>query len=168
MKDSIMYKAETERKMKIANIENKDTRCIDFLNQLLVAEFTLFTKNLNYHWNVTGPRFYSLHNFLEEHYKTLLNTMDDVAERIKILGATPISTVEGINKENRRDEINGEKLFSNQMIQDLLDSNNEIIQSIKSACSSDFFNEDPGTEDFVVGILKYHEETSWMLKSHIV
>ena len=50
--------------------EVKETK--DFLNHLLANEYALFTKTLNYHWSVTGPRFKSLHTFLEGHYESLL------------------------------------------------------------------------------------------------
>ena len=66
------------------------------LNSVLANEFSLFTKTLNYHWNITGPRFSSLHVFLGEQYNELLLMMDEVAERVRVLDERPVSTIKGM------------------------------------------------------------------------
>lgn len=140
-----------------------------FLNGILANEFALFTKTLNYHWNITGPRFKSMHEMLEENYKDILVKMDNVAERVRILGETPISTLENFNRANTLTEVNGEKLSSNQMVFDLFKANIKIQDELKR-----FFKEgesllksDPVTEDFLMNLLESHEIMSWKLKSHI-
>ena len=139
------------------------------LNSLLANEFTLFTKTLNYHWNVTGPRFHSLHNFLEEQYHELLEVMDRIAERVRVLDEVPISTVEKMNSCKEIKENNGSSLTSSQMMEDLLQTNLYIQESIKNTVSSNkHLGKDPGTEDFLVGLLQKHEMISWKMKSHLV
>lgn len=138
------------------------------LNVLLANEYALFTKALNYHWNITGPRFKSLHNFLEEQYKSLLTTMDDIAERVRIVGEYPISTVERFNEVISLEEKNGKFLSSNEMIKDLLDTNIKIQHFIKETLDEkSMFENDYGTEDFLVGLIRQHEKTTWMLKSYL-
>lgn len=138
------------------------------LNNLLANEYALFTKTLNYHWNITGPRFHSLHNFLEGHYKGLLDVMDDIAERVRILGETPHSTVKEMSQEMDISERNGKGLSSSEMLNDLLTANMKIQSFIKETVSNeDLFKKDPGTEDFLVGLIQKHETMSWMLKSHL-
>jgi len=139
----------------------------DFLNQMLSNEFALFTKTLNYHWNVTGPRFHSLHTFLEEQYRGQLEVMDDIAERIRTLGETPYSTVEKLQSAMSVKERNGKNMSSSEMIEDLFTTNLNIQEDIKEKVRKDHFNDDPGTEDFLVGLLQKHEMMSWMLKSHL-
>lgn len=147
---------------------NKTPESIFFLNSLLANEYTLFTKTLNYHWNVTGPRFHSLHNFLEGHYKELLTVMDDLAERVRILDETPLSTVNEMNTFMSMTEKNGAHMSGHQMIKDLFDGHTQIIESIKEAnLKNELFKTDPGTEDFLISLLQKHEKMNWMLKSHI-
>jgi starvation-inducible DNA-binding protein len=140
-----------------------------FLNSTLSNEYALFTKTLNYHWNVTGPRFHSIHNFLEGHYKTLLGVMDTMAERVRILDERPISTVAGMLSESTVHEINGKELSGHEMLHDLFSTHLNIQNAIKSFLDkeADLFRFDPGTEDMLVGMLQQHEEMSWMIKSHL-
>lgn len=169
MKESAIYHTNTHEDALYEIRSETQKKNVDFLNHLLATEFGLFTKTLNYHWNVTGPRFHSLHKFLETQYNELLEVMDSVAERVRVLGSTPISTVKGMKKEMDLNERSGKNLSANEMLQDLLDVNVEIIESIKDVVSLEGrFKKDPGTEDFLVGLLKKHEETSWMLKSHLI
>lgn len=169
MKDTVIYKTNTHDDAVKAMQSELNTKNVDFLNHLLATEFGLFTKTLNYHWNVTGPRFHSLHTFLEKQYRDLLESMDNVAERIRILGNTPISTVNGMNNEMTISECSGKNMSASQMLKDLLDVNVEIQDSIKEVISIEGrFKKDPGTEDFLVGLLKKHEEMGWMLNSHLI
>ena len=62
--------------------QSEQFEVVHCLNNVLANEYALFTKTLNYHWNITGPRFHALHVSLEGHYKELLMVMDEVAERV--------------------------------------------------------------------------------------
>ena len=165
-KENIMT---TNFKRAISNVD--DTQVITIttaLNNLLANEFALFTKTLNYHWNVTGPRFHSLHNFLEEHYRELLDVMDGVAERVRFFGETPLSTVKRMSEEMDLNEVSGKGLSSSEMIDDLFKSHIKIQSFIKEVVAQEeMFKNDPGTEDYLVGLLQKHEMMSWMLKSHL-
>ncbi len=63
------------------------------LNVLLADEYVLFTKTYNYHWNVKGSHFHDLHKMLEEQYRELLEIVDEVAERVRALGAPSFGTL---------------------------------------------------------------------------
>lgn len=140
----------------------------DFLNHILANEFALFTKSLNYHWNITGPRFHSIHTFLEGHYKKQLEIMDNIAERVRTLGEAPYGTLERLKNVMDIKEINGRHLSSSEMLEDLFETNLKIQEAIKEKIkASEDFKYDPGTEDFLVGVLQEHETMSWMLKSHL-
>ncbi len=164
-----MSKFDLASKRAVGDIESKDVQEItEFLNSLLANEYALFTKTLNYHWNVTGPRFHSLHTFLEDQYKQQLEIMDDMAERVRVLGENPVGTVKEMKDFMEMKEKNGKSLSSSEMIYDLFTSNLHIQSSIKDFVSdTDVFKKDPGTEDFLVSILQKHEMMSWMLKSHL-
>ncbi len=139
---------------------------IESLNHILANEFTLFTKTLNYHWNVTGPRFHSLHEFFEEQYKELLTIMDDVAERVRILGESPVSTLREMRSDNTIIETPGKFMSADKMINDLLAGHVEIQRQIQNAV--ELKEIDVGTEDFLIGLLQTHQKFSWMLKSHLM
>lgn len=156
-------------KRPVASITDSEAENItSSLNNILADEYALFTKTLNYHWNMTGPRFHSLHTFLEGSYKETLEVMDSVAERVRILGGTPLSTVKGMGEHMDMKEINGRDLSTNEMLADLFNSNMLIQNIIKSTINEkEAFKSDPGTEDFLVGLLQKHEMMSWTLKSHL-
>jgi len=154
---------------------NKETKASnqvisDKLNLLLSDQFVLFTKTLDCHWNVTGPDFHNLHNYMETSYNKLLKMMDETAERIRVIGHRPHGTINKFNSEKRLTErASGEIHSSNQMIQDLLVANTHICDVIKSALKSDSFDlsDDPGTEDFLASTLRSHEFMAWELRSQL-
>ena len=158
---------QTEQKNLLENKKTDDMAI--FLNEVLANEYALFTKTLNYHWNVTGPRFSSLHTFLDEHYHNLLTMMDGLAERIRILGQTPKSTVKEMMNTMELHEKNGRDLSSNEMLDDLYQSHSYICKTIRQKTTNDetFFSNDPGTEDFLIGLLQKHEKMCWMIRSHL-
>ncbi len=165
-----MNSAEISTKRPIGNVDQKHISSMtSFLNSLLANEYGLFTKTLNYHWNITGPRFLTIHSFLETQYKDLLVVMDDIAERVRVLDETPISTVSKMNDKNTLKEMNGEKLSTNQMLSDLFNSSLTIQEEIKFFLkeNKEAMGEDPVTEDFLITLLANHEKTSWMYKSHL-
>jgi len=153
----------------VGTISNDDAMAsTEFLNHILANEYALFTKTLNYHWTVTGPRFKSLHTFLEGHYESILAMMDGLAERVRVLGETPIGTVKEMKSVMDIDEVTGKKLSANEMLADLYSTHMTIQESIKEFLRKDeVFASDPGTEDHLVGVLQKHEMMSWMIKSHL-
>jgi starvation-inducible DNA-binding protein len=137
------------------------------LNGILSNEFALFTKTLNFHWNITGPRFHSLHIFLEEHYKSLLEIMDETAERIRVLGERPLSTIKEMYAETDIKE-STEEPIAKEMLGILLKDHLIIQKQIKEAVQKEEnFEQDPGSQDFLIGLLQKHEKMSWMLNSHL-
>lgn len=139
---------------------------VDTLNHILANEFTLFTKTLNYHWNVTGPRFHFLHEFFESQYKELLSVMDETAERIRVLGEAPVSTLREMRSDNTIIETPGKFMSADKMINDLLAGHMEIQRQINNAL--ELKGIDVGTEDLLINLLRAHEKSSWMLKSHLM
>lgn len=147
--------------------EKSNTQVVNYLNNILANEYALFTKTLNFHWNITGPRFHSLHIFLEEQYRALLEIMDETAERIRVLGERPISTIKEMYSQTNLKESTIEPA-AEEMLTLLLRDHLIIQEQIKDAVSEEkIFEKDPGSEDFLIGLLQKHEKMSWMLKSHL-
>ena len=153
----------------VGNIPQEDiSNTATYLNTLLADEYGLFTKTLNYHWNITGPRFHSLHEFLEGHYNTILGFMDDIAERVRVLGETPLSTVKDMNDHLNLKEVTGNKMSDTEMLEDLYKAHMYIHENMREFIGEMPAAKDPATEDFLVGLLKEHQMMAWMIRSHIV
>ncbi|MCB0391679.1 MAG: DNA starvation/stationary phase protection protein [Bdellovibrionales bacterium] len=161
----------------ISDLENQEeftknvtyNTLVENLNSLLANEFTLFTKTLNFHWNIYGPSFHSVHKFLDNQYHDLLKIIDGVAERIREIGSHPIGTLEEIKDSTNLVEHPGLQPNPLNMIADLMTDHETIDLQIREILH-DLDNsliEDPGTYDFLTKLIKKHEEMTWMLKSHL-
>ncbi|OQP58400.1 Dps family protein [Niastella populi] len=138
------------------------------LNGILADEFLLYTKTRNAHWNVEGPDFHDKHKFFESQYGQLDEIMDEVAERIRILGHYAPATLKDFLKLTRLTEQMREKNDSQGYIRELLADHETIIIAMRE-CIDRFANEfkDAGTSDFITGLMEEHEKMAWMLRSHL-
>ena len=138
------------------------------LNGILADEFLLYTKTRNAHWNVEGPDFHDKHKFFEGQYEQLDEIMDEVAERIRILGHYAPATLKDFLKLTRLTEQMREKNDSAGFIRELLADHETIIIAMRE-CIDRFANEfkDVGTSDFITGLMEEHEKMAWMLRSHL-
>jgi starvation-inducible DNA-binding protein len=138
------------------------------LNGILADEFLLYTKTRNAHWNVEGPDFHDKHKFFESQYEQLDEIMDEVAERIRILGHYAPATLKDFLQLTRLTEQMREKNDSAGYIRELLADHETIIIAMRE-CIDRFANEykDAGTSDFITGLMEEHEKMAWMLRSHL-
>jgi len=137
------------------------------LNVLLADEFVLYTKTRNAHWNIEGPDFYDKHKFFEAQYEELDEVMDEVAERIRMLGHYAPATLETYLKLTHLSEKPGQTNDANGYITELLADHESIITFLRENINR-YANEyhDLGTSDFITGLLRTHEKMSWMLRAH--
>ena len=137
------------------------------LNIVLADSYALYLKTHNYHWNVVGPSFRSLHMMFEEQYTDLAVAVDDIAERIRSLGEKAPGTFSEFAKLTTIKE--GDKNASaNDMVEDLAQSQDQIVVSLKEALSVAQKAEDEVTSDLLIGRMAIHEKAAWMLKSTAV
>lgn len=138
------------------------------LNSLLADELLLYTKTKNAHWNIEGPDFFNKHKFFESQYEQLDELMDDVAERIRILGHYAPATLQSFLQLTHISEQSREKNDSEGFIKELLADHESIIIYLRENINY-IANElhDAGTSDFITGIMKTHEKMAWMLRSHL-
>lgn len=136
------------------------------LNLLLADEHVLYIKSRHYHWNVTGPDFASLHAFFESHYDQLEEVIDEVAERIRMLGDVPMGSMKEFISVARLGERSGELMPAGSMVTDLLASHEALIRTLRDDVG--FFTDvakDVGTSDFLTGLIEKHEKMAWMLRA---
>jgi starvation-inducible DNA-binding protein len=137
------------------------------LNQLLADEHVLYIKTRKAHWNVEGPDFYTQHKFFEEHYEQLQDIIDDVAERIRILGHYAVASMKEYIKLTHLSEESRSKNDSMGFMNELLADHETIIMHLRESIDRDAEWHDQGTSDFSTGLIRTHEKMAWMLRAHI-
>lgn len=137
---------------------------INELQKILASNYTLYTKYQNFHWNVTGPHFYSLHNFFEEQYTALAEANDEIAERIRALGSVAPGTMQAFIELSLIKE-SPEALSAEQMLETLKSDNEIIIEQLKKLIVEFAESGDDGTADLLTQRVQYHQKTLWMLES---
>jgi starvation-inducible DNA-binding protein len=138
------------------------------LNLLLADEYVLYATTRDYHWNVTGPEFQSLHKQFEEQYEQIATWIDDVAERARSIGADALGNWSDLTKSARLSADSGVGLSDEHMISELLALHEETIVQLRTdseACTTRF--RDAGTADFLTGLMERHEKTAWMLRAQL-
>ncbi len=154
-------------KPNIGITEKNRQKVAKILDILLADEFVLYTKTLNYHWNLRGPSFLELHEFLEKQYKEMQEIVDSLAERIRQLGENSSGTLKEFLQKTRLTE-SLEKPPALKMIKILLEDHETLIGELrKDIKDCDEKYEDQGTTDFLTGLMEDHEKMAWMLRSYL-
>jgi starvation-inducible DNA-binding protein len=136
----------------------------DGLSRLLADTYTLYLKTHNYHWNVTGPMFQTLHLMFETQYNELALAVDLIAERIRALGAPApgsfreFSTLSSITEDTDRPD-------ATEMIQRLVKSQETVVRTARSVFLVVEAAHDEPTADLLTQRMQVHEKTAWMLRS---
>src|SRR5690606_37940210 len=132
----------------------------------LADTYALYTKTQFYHWNVTGPRFRTLHLMFEEQYTALAAQIDELAERIRALGFIApggFKAFQGLTSLTEDKSVPD----ADTMVTNLLSDRETICQNLRKAISKADEAEDVVTADLLTGALDAHEKTAWMLRSTI-
>lgn len=136
------------------------------LHIVLADTYTLYLKTQNYHWNVEGERFKSLHELFELQYTELAAAVDEIAERIRALGEKVDGTYEGFAKLRTLDEAKMD-ISDVEMVQDLFESNKQVVASLQKAREVAEDADDQVTVDMAIGRTAVHEKAAWMLRSSL-
>ncbi len=138
------------------------------LSTILADEFVLYAKTRSAHWNVEGADFYSKHIFFEKQYEELDEIMDEVAERIRMLGHYAPAKLHEYLELTHLTEQSRAQNSSEDFITLLLKDHETVIIHLRENINY-FSNElnDSGTSDFITGLMEKHEKMAWMLRSHI-
>ena len=134
------------------------------LSHLLADSYTLYLKTHNYHWNVTGPMFRTLHLMFEEQYNELFTAVDEIAERIRSLGSqAPGSFAEFSQLSKVKD--NEAVKDANDMVRSLIDAHETVIRTARELFPKAEEANDQVSLDILTQRLDVHEKTAWMLRS---
>jgi starvation-inducible DNA-binding protein len=149
-------------------IEEKDRREIaEALSSLLADTYTLYLKTHNYHWNVTGSAFQTLHLMFEQQYNELWQAGDVIAERIRALGFFAPGTYKEFDRLTSIKEEEGVP-SSEEMIRLLVEGNETTARTARAAFAIAEGAKDAPTVDLLTDRLNIHEKTAWMLRSLLV
>lgn len=134
------------------------------LSHLLADTYTLYLKTHNYHWNVTGPMFQTLHVMFEGQYNELALAVDSIAERIRALGIKAPGTYAEFSKLSSIKETTGD-LSAQQMIAELVSGQESVVRTARSIFPIVDESHDEPTADLLTQRMQQHEKTAWMLRS---
>lgn len=136
------------------------------LNCLLADSYVLFLKTQNYHWNVKGPYFNTLHTMFEGQYQDLFAAIDEVAERLRALEAPAPGSFAAFGKLTDIKEETGSPTAV-QMIKNLVKDHETIIATAQKLIDIADLADDDATEDLAIARLQVHQKFHWMLKAHL-
>ena len=136
----------------------------DGLSRLLADTYTLYLKTHNYHWNVTGPMFQTLHLMFEQQYDELALAVDLIAERIRALGFPAPATYKQFLKLSSIKEDDGVP-SAQEMIRLLVKGQEAVVKTARSIFPVVQKASDEPTADLLTQRMQIHEKTAWMLRS---
>jgi len=145
---------------------SKDARKMiaDSLCHLLADEYTLYLKTHNFHWNVTGPMFNTLHLMFEQHYIEAATAVDLIAERIRALGFPAPGTYKQYAALSSIKETDGVP-EATDMIRDLVKGHEACVRTARKAFPQIDKASDEPSADLLTQRMQVHEKTAWMLRS---
>ena len=136
----------------------------DGLGRLLADSYSLYLQTHNFHWNVTGPMFQTLHVMFESQYTELATAVDLVAERIRSLGFPAPATYAEFTRLSSITNVDGVPR-ADEMIRVLVDGQQTVVRTARSLFPVVEAAGDEATADLLTQRIQLHEKTAWMLRS---
>lgn len=136
----------------------------DGLSRLLADEYTLYLKTHNFHWNVTGPLFNTLHTMFEGHYTEAAAAVDEIAERIRALGVAAPGTYKQFAALSSIEEEDGVP-SAEDMIRQLVVGHETVVRTAREVFPLAEEASDEPSADLLTQRMQLHEKTAWMLRS---
>jgi len=133
---------------------------------LLADSYTLYLKTHNYHWNVTGPMFTTLHTLFETQYTELALAVDEIAERIRAVGERAPGSYTEFAQRAKVKEVTGTP-SAIEMIEDLTSDQDTVAAAARRLHGVAAAAGDEASADLAVQRMNVHEKNAWMLRSHL-
>jgi starvation-inducible DNA-binding protein len=134
------------------------------LSRLLADSYTLYLKTHNYHWNVTGPMFNTLHTMFETQYTELAAAVDEIAERIRALDHPAPGSYKAFARLTSIEEEEGAPA-AEEMIRDLVLGQEAVVRTAREVFPLADDAHDEPTADLLTQRMQVHEKNAWMLRS---
>ena len=161
-----MKTSKTSSKISIGIAEKDRVAIAKGLSKLLADSFTLYLMTHNFHWNVTGPMFNSLHAMFMDQYTEQWNALDVIAERIRALGfKAPGSYREFVDLASIEETPLQDASDWRTMVADLVAGNEAVCRTARRVLDIADDADDAPSEDLLTQRLQIHEKYAWMLRS---
>lgn len=134
------------------------------LSILLADTYALYLKTQNYHWHVKGAQFKALHGLFEMQYTELAQAVDDIAERILIIGGKAPATFKEF-EQLKRIKDGDSSSSANQMVTELADDHGTLVKDLNQSIKLAQEHHDEGTVTLLGERIAAHEKARWMLNS---
>ncbi len=162
--DTLLNK--TEKNINIGISEKQREEIAKNLGNLLADSYMLYLMTHNYHWNVTGMNFQSLHAMFEEQYTELAEAIDAIAEQIRTLGHFAPGSFKEYSKMTtirEEDSVPDDKT----MVKRLQEANEAVIRTARKALPACEEAGDEASLDLATERIRTHSKVAWMLRSHL-
>lgn len=136
------------------------------LSKVLADTYFIYLKTQNFHWNVVGPLFYSVHQLTEDQYKDLASAIDNIAERIRAIGFVAPGSFEQFKNLATVKEETGTP-DTETMIRQLAEDNEMCSRQLRIAVEAAEKVDDVKTADLLTDCIGQHEQNTWMLRALI-
>jgi len=153
-----------EWKIDIGMSEKQRKTIADGLGRFLADTYTLYLMTHNFHWNVKGPMFNTLHLMFEAQYTELAIAVDDIAERIRALGFPAPGTYGEFASLSSIKEVKGQPK-AEEMIRHLVEGQEAVVRTARSIFPAVEKASDEPTADLLTQRMQLHEKSAWMLRS---
>ncbi|WP_111735356.1 Dps family protein [Roseovarius amoyensis] len=134
------------------------------LAEVLADTYRLVFKTHAYHWNVTGPLFYSIHKLTEEQYEEMFGAADVLAERIRALGHLAPMEMSAITGKSDIKDLGGTP-SAREMVEDLVRDHEKVASRMHGLVDLAGENRDAVTDDLATSRAAFHEQAAWMLRA---
>jgi starvation-inducible DNA-binding protein len=138
---------------------------IDHLNQELATAWIIGFNAKRYHWMVSGPHFRDYHLRFDDLHAAVEDTIDELGERVRMLGGTPIHTPSQMEQQSAVKASDPKKKLSpSAMLQEALDAEQVVIKLMHAGIEQAGREDDPGTADLLTRFVQIHQKEAWFLR----
>ncbi|WP_413575100.1 Dps family protein [Bdellovibrio sp. HCB290] len=142
------------------------TGTVGELKRTLADEYFLQLKTQNFHWNVEGPLFFSLHKLFEKQYEQIAEYVDRSAEILRALKSPAPGSFQAFKKLSDVEECTDEKLSASKMIDILTADHTTLAELYKSRLETAEQEEETSAVTLYEDLISFHEKAAWMIRSH--
>ena len=143
------------------------SKTVEKLNLYLANLNVLYRKVQNYHWNIVGDKFFSIHEKLEEYYNAINEQIDDVAERILAIGGRPLGTLKDYLEVSTVSEAKNEAISIADAVADVKKEFEAMLKLVKEVKEVADEENDYGTSALVDEYISTYEKDLWMLNAYL-
>lgn len=151
---------------KLGFTDKETSKIVEAMNKLLANYHVHYQKLRNYHWNVIGHDFFELHEYFEEEYNQVKLNIDEIAERIRVFGKIPMSTLKEYLEHSEIVET-GTDLKSDAMAKEILRDFEILLSYMVDVISAAEEIGDSATDDLITGFAQRMEKRHWMLTAFV-